>query len=81
MEASYESGDKKLLPFKSVNIQGSIAGPTITLDIEMKYVNPDSTRIMCDYEFPLMPSTIFSGLECSIDGKRVVAQVKTKAKA
>ena len=81
MEANYESGAKKLLPFKSVNIQGMLAGPTITLDIEMKYQNPDSTRIECDYEFPLLPSTIFSGLECSIDGKKVTAKVKTKEQA
>ena len=77
-QAKDPDGALKLLPFKSVNITGTIAGPTITLNIEMKYKNPDDQPIECDYEFPLDPKTIFSSLECQIDDKVCKAVVKTK---
>ena len=64
MQATDPTGAAKLLPFKSVNIIGAVVGPTITLDIEMKYLNPDTVPIECDYEFPLQAKTTFSSLEC-----------------
>ena len=64
MQATDPTGAAKLLPFKSVNIKGTVVGPSINLDIEMKYLNPDSVPIECDYEFPLTAKTIFSALEC-----------------
>ena len=47
----------------------------------MKYVNPDKEVIICDYEFPLDPKTIFSALECQIDDKKVCAVVKSEKDA
>ena len=76
-QASDPQGNVKLLPFKAATITGSVQGPTIALDIEMKYVNPDKDAIECDYEFPLDPKTIFSALECQIDDKKVCAVVKS----
>lgn len=72
----------KLVPLKKVDIKCMLSNGLALLNLDLTYVNPaEDIALEATYEFPLEKTTVLAKLVASIDGKTIVAQVKSKEEA